>query len=155
MFQYIVVGFFWNILLVAIRYVKTFKKFYFFLTSASSAIFLLVKWVLQNKRVSSSIFEKCFILNHNFPQASTRESRSMSRRWREINVLKLRAFERYDHRLAWYQQWSCRFSHLPSFTIICLLLSSAICLTYYLPSCYELPWWLFSNVAILFTIDYE
>ena len=38
----------------------------FFLTSAFSAISLLIKWIVQNKRVNSSIFEKhSFILNYN------------------------------------------------------------------------------------------
>ena len=57
---YIVVGFFWNILLVAVRYVKPLLSFppFFFLTSVSSAITLLVKWVLQNTRVRLSIFGK-------------------------------------------------------------------------------------------------
>ena len=66
--EYIVVGFFWNILLVGIRYVETDLNFYlFFSLQPPSAVSLLVKWIMQNKRVSLSIFEESSsILNYNF-----------------------------------------------------------------------------------------
>ena len=68
MFQYIVVGFFWNILLVAVRYVETVLNFFlFFSLQLFSAISLIIKWILQNGRVSLSIFEESSsILNYNF-----------------------------------------------------------------------------------------
>jgi hypothetical protein len=121
-----VVGFFWNILLVAVRYVNRLKiSAFFLLTSTSSAIFLLVKWILQNKRVSLSIFEKkcSSILNCKFskppPNPVDPANAEKGGKWDEINVLKLRAFGRYEiiitaalhDTISIKETWSCRSSH--------------------------------------------